>query len=199
MHLSLSIVFFLLALVGASNANIFARGSESFVRAAAQAHRSAAKRSAGLARDLRLSFRGLLIEQQPSSAITNSRVYCVNSPGLPARNSTTVTGDNSTTGPSPSATGKGGSPASKASTGAQSSPTPTPSSSPWKLKQQYVSDILECFTPFFLICPFSSQQGSSFFNGWDFFTGGDPTNGLVTYIDQATAVRIVTLLTLACV
>lgn len=32
------------------------------------------------------------------------------------------------------------------------------------------------------------QQGSDFFNGWSFFTGNDPTNGAVTYIDQNTAV-----------
>jgi beta-glucanase (GH16 family) len=36
------------------------------------------------------------------------------------------------------------------------------------------------------------QQGNSFFSGWDFFTGADPTNGIVTYIDQNTAVRVTT-------
>lgn len=41
-------------------------------------------------------------------------------------------------------------------------------------------------------CTFSYQQGSSFFQGWDFFTGSDPTNGIVTYIDQNTAVRLPT-------
>lgn len=32
-----------------------------------------------------------------------------------------------------------------------------------------------------------SWQGENFFNGFDFFTGMDPTNGFVTYVDQGTA------------
>ena len=35
------------------------------------------------------------------------------------------------------------------------------------------------------------QSGQSFFQGWDFFTGSDPTNGMVTFVDQQTAVRVV--------
>jgi len=30
-------------------------------------------------------------------------------------------------------------------------------------------------------------SGSNFFNGWDFFTGGDPTHGYVDYVSQAQA------------
>jgi len=30
-------------------------------------------------------------------------------------------------------------------------------------------------------------QGDTFFNGWGFFTGGDPTNGVVDYVTQAVA------------
>ena len=30
-------------------------------------------------------------------------------------------------------------------------------------------------------------SGSNFFNGFDFFTGGDPTHGFVNYVDQGTA------------
>jgi len=40
-------------------------------------------------------------------------------------------------------------------------------SSPWKAVQNY--------------------SGQTFFNGWDFFTTADPTNGNVQYVDQATA------------
>src|SRR5699024_438197 len=32
-----------------------------------------------------------------------------------------------------------------------------------------------------------SWQGEPFFNGFDFFTGTDPTKGFVTYVDQDTA------------
>jgi len=32
--------------------------------------------------------------------------------------------------------------------------------------------------------------GNSFFDGWDFFTGGDPTHGYVNYVDKATAQRL---------
>ena len=35
------------------------------------------------------------------------------------------------------------------------------------------------------------QSGNTFFTGWDFFTGSDPTNGVVQYVDQATAVRVI--------
>jgi hypothetical protein len=33
------------------------------------------------------------------------------------------------------------------------------------------------------------QSGQSFFQGWNFFTGSDPTNGNVQFVDQQTAVR----------
>lgn len=144
MYPRLHLLFFLLATVVPSDANVLARGSESFVRAATQAHRRAAKRSASLARDLRLSFRGLLTEQQPSSPAANSRVYCVNSPLLPASNGTHVGGGNATTvifGPSSSATSPATPTKAGTSTAAGNHPTgtPAPASSPWKLKQQYVS------------------------------------------------------------
>jgi hypothetical protein len=35
------------------------------------------------------------------------------------------------------------------------------------------------------------QSGQSFFQGWDFFTGSDPTNGNVQFVDQQTAVRVI--------
>jgi len=33
----------------------------------------------------------------------------------------------------------------------------------------------------------SRYAGTTFFNAWNFFTGGDPTHGTVNYVDQATA------------
>ncbi|KAF8349821.1 glycoside hydrolase family 16 protein, partial [Amanita rubescens] len=45
-------------------------------------------------------------------------------------------------------------------------PSPTVSASPWKLAE--------------------SHQGANFFDGWSFFVGPDPTNGVVTYVNQAT-------------
>ena len=33
----------------------------------------------------------------------------------------------------------------------------------------------------------TQYQGSSFFDGWDFFTGDDPTHGFVNYVDKSTA------------
>ncbi|KAL6300291.1 concanavalin A-like lectin/glucanase domain-containing protein [Sparassis latifolia] len=57
---------------------------------------------------------------------------------------------------------------SATSTGSAASPSGSAAaSSPWKLTQNY--------------------QGSSFFNGWTFFTAADPTNGNVQYVDSVTA------------
>jgi hypothetical protein len=57
--------------------------------------------------------------------------------------------------------GKGG------GTGTSKAPAPT-QTSPWTLIE--------------------SHQGQNFFDGWDFFTGSDPTHGTVEYIDQNTGV-----------
>ena len=35
--------------------------------------------------------------------------------------------------------------------------------------------------------PIATYSGSTFFNGWTFFTAADPTNGNVQYVDQGTA------------
>ncbi|KIM47928.1 glycoside hydrolase family 16 protein [Hebeloma cylindrosporum] len=54
------------------------------------------------------------------------------------------------------------------STSASSNPTSTiPASSPWKLVE--------------------SHEGGNFFDGWDFFTSADPTEGIVDYLDQNSA------------
>ncbi|KAI0090040.1 concanavalin A-like lectin/glucanase domain-containing protein [Irpex rosettiformis] len=173
MRLHLPLLLCLFTTISPADANIFARGTESFARIASKAHRHAARRSAGLARDLRLSFQGLLAEQpQGAQSVANSRVYCVNSPGLSSNtnnNDTSPAIGNATTvisGPSFTSS-SGGKASGTASSGRASATASSAPSSPWKLKQSY--------------------QGNSFFNGWDFFTGADPTNGIVTYIDQNTA------------
>ncbi|KAI0700408.1 concanavalin A-like lectin/glucanase domain-containing protein [Cytidiella melzeri] len=163
------LLLLILGTVYPSDANILARGTESFARIATKAHRQAARRSAGLARDIRLSFRGLLAEQpQDTQAAATSRVYCVNSPGLASNNTSPALSGGTTIVSGPAGTTVGSKATATASTGALPTGASSSSlSSPWKLKQSY--------------------QGSTFFNGWDFFTGADPTNGLVTYIDQNTA------------
>ena len=141
MYLPFFLALSFLAIASPSEASILARGSEFFVHAATKAHRRAARHSAGLARDLRLSFGGLLAARQQSSSVASSRLYCVNYSGLPAASNATniVGGGNPTTvksGSRPSATTK---PGSGTATGSQSSATSTSQSSPWKLQQQYVS------------------------------------------------------------
>lgn len=166
----------LFAGTGIAEASLLARGHESLVHAATQAHKHAVKRSARLARDLRLTFRDMLVTdaQQHPASIGNSRIYCVNSPapGLTSGNGTHVIGNGTSTSVSgPTATPSNHGPSTGAGTGtstsASGSATSAPASSPWKIVQSY--------------------QGSSFFDGWDFFVGADPTNGIVTYIDQPTA------------
>lgn len=145
MYFNIPLILFLLAHVAQSDANLLARSSDSIVRAASRAHRHAVKRSAGLARDLRLSFRGILAaDTQQPAAIGNSRVYCVNSPapGLTAGNGTNVSNGNGTSsisfGPVP--TSKGSPTGSKTSSQPGSTPTTAPSaSSPWSMIQSYVS------------------------------------------------------------
>ena len=145
MYLHLLLLLFFLATIPPSDANIFARGTESFARIATNAHRHAARRSAGLARDLRLSFQGLLAEQpQGVQAVANSRVYCINSPGLSASNSTSpaiVNGTTVVSGPvfTSASSSVGRKPTSTASSGSASATASSAPSSPWKLKQNYVS------------------------------------------------------------
>ncbi|PSS37199.1 hypothetical protein PHLCEN_2v970 [Hermanssonia centrifuga] len=188
MYLHLPLLLFLLAHATQSEANVLARSSESIVRVATRAHRRAVKGSAGLARDLRLSFRGILADTQQPAAISNSRIYCVSSSGFSSGGngseianggttsvgfepiSTNVPFSGSSSGSSASSTSKlTGTTGTGTATGSGSKPTSSAgaTSSPWKIVQSY--------------------QGSSFFNGWDFFTESDPTHGTVNYVDQNTA------------
>jgi hypothetical protein len=122
-------------------------------------HGEAARQTHSLARDLRVAF-GEILPRSLSSSPEPRHVYCKKGrPQAPFSypgNSTTG-GGGSTTRSRPTST-KGSKP--PANTGAP----PNVPSSPWKLIE--------------------SHQGSNFYDGWDFFTGGDPTKGLVDYIDE---------------
>ncbi|KAI0286661.1 concanavalin A-like lectin/glucanase domain-containing protein [Russula aff. rugulosa BPL654] len=83
--------------------------------------------------------------------------YCV-STGNRQPNSTGITDTFSTMSPGLKPT------ASRSTT---TSPTSIPGQSNFRLAQSY--------------------SGQSFFQGWDFFTGSDPTNGNVQFVDQQTA------------
>ncbi|KAH8101373.1 concanavalin A-like lectin/glucanase domain-containing protein [Cristinia sonorae] len=130
-------------------------------------HRRAIKHSSGFARDLRLTFNGVRSEQPP--ALANARVYCVSSPNSGLGDPPAIPSPNPTSPAQPAnGTSTRGS-SSPSSSGSSAAPTGGASlpPSPWKLLQSY--------------------QGKSFFDGWDFFTGADPTHGQVTYIDRGTA------------
>jgi hypothetical protein len=124
-----------------------------FSRTANRIHHAAAKRSARLARDIRSTFRNVLIEQAIGPD-TGNRVYCVATPGGaqgPSSSSTipagggnpiivsSITSGSSSRRPTPTST----------STTPGGSPTPTVSS-PWTLVEV--------------------REGASFFDGWDFWS-----------------------------
>jgi hypothetical protein len=50
--------------------------------------------------------------------------------------------------------------------------------SPWKLQQSYVSVLILTLGGGSELNPLL-QAGDSFFQGWDFDTGGDPTHGIL--------------------
>lgn len=92
-----------------------------------------------------------------STSSSNENVYCVSSNGIGVSVPASSSSNHSSSSPTSTATG----------TGAAASSSSTVASSPWKVAQSYT--------------------GQTFFNGWDFFTSADPTNGNVQYVDQATA------------
>ncbi|KDR85293.1 hypothetical protein GALMADRAFT_234074 [Galerina marginata CBS 339.88] len=125
-------------------------------------HRNAARKTHNLAKDLRVAFGGILV---PRADLSQHVVYC-----KPGKQVTFGSGTSTTVGSSGNATASASGTRHPTSTSSKlgSSPTPTsPASSPWRLVNSY--------------------QGSNFFDGWDFFTGGDPTEGIVDYIDENTA------------
>ncbi|KAI0358949.1 hypothetical protein OH77DRAFT_1587250 [Trametes cingulata] len=179
LNLHIPILVFLLANTAPSDANLLARSSESLIRAANRVHRRAAKRSAGLAKDLRRAFSGMLFEQE-LAASNPQRVYCVSGTSLTNSNGTSGDGSNGTSVSSVSSSPSGSASASSSGTAKHSStassPAPSGSSgssgsstpaSPWKL--------------------FKSYQGETFFDGWDFWNFDDPTHGTVQFLDRDTA------------
>jgi len=133
-------------------------------RAAHSIHQKAIRHTHNLAQDLRVAFGTMLV---PRANVDQSDhvVYCKSGMQTPFGSSSS-SGGNATSAASP--TGSTGASATT-STKAGSSPTTTATTaaSPWNLVE--------------------SHQGQDFFNGWSFFTGADPTNGIVTYVDQNTA------------
>lgn len=143
-------------------------------RAIRRAHKFAAKQTHSLAKDLRLVFGGVLISRDDTAAATTKHVvYCKpkqvpfnTGPVGGGGNGTTVSGS-SAGHPSPTSTGTKATTGTKTTTNGQTSATATVPDSLWKLQQSY--------------------SGNDFFQGWDFFLGGDPTHGIVNYVDEATA------------
>ena len=163
-------------------------------------HKTALRHSAGLAHDLRIALRGLGVASPVRVSVTNgsSAAYCVSVPNASKPKSNTNTTTASSGRSSPTSTTKG--PSSVTST---STPSST-AQSDWRLAESYVRlNFYFCVPParnFFFslvpdvedwVCDLVPQSGNTFFSGWNFFTGGDPTNGIVQYVDQGTAVRVV--------
>jgi len=173
MRISLDSTLFFLAFAHALAAPASANGDNEpkrhlLSRASHGFRRSALRHSAGLARDLRVALRGLGTAETAhhGSVLARSnhvrKPYCVYNDGNRQPNSST----GSDTHRPPSSTFN-----PTASPSATTSSTSSPGQSKFRLAQSY--------------------SGQSFFNGWDFFTGSDPTNGLVHFVDQQTAVRVV--------
>ncbi|KAF9056457.1 concanavalin A-like lectin/glucanase domain-containing protein [Panaeolus papilionaceus] len=127
-------------------------------------HQTAVKRTHTLASDIRTAFNGILLPRDVSSVPARA-VYCKPQKQAPLNNG--GGGNNGTQGPFPTGT-SGSSSRSTTRTRTQSNPSPTApvAASPWKL--------------------IDSHQGDDFFDGWDFFTLPDPTQGIVDYVDEAT-------------
>jgi len=86
-----------------------------------------------------------------------NKIYCT----IPPLSNAVAGGGNGTN------TKSSGGGSTKTTSGVKSTGTASASSSPWKLVE--------------------SHSGNSFFDGWSFFTGGDPTHGVVNFVDQQTA------------
>lgn len=139
-------------------------------RIAQAIHQDAARHTYSFVRDLRVAFGGILASRA-DTGVSHHVVYCKpgkqvpfgngSGGGNPSKgNSTSI----STLASATSRTSRSGGPTSTASSKPAST---TVVVSPWKLVE--------------------SHEGSNFFDGWDFFTGADPTEGIVDYVDQNTA------------
>ncbi|OSD05799.1 glycoside hydrolase family 16 protein [Trametes coccinea BRFM310] len=188
LRLYLSVLFLLSVNPAPSDASLLSRTSDLLSRAAGRVHRRALKRNNGLAEDLRIAFGGMLSKRQQLAARDSQHVYCVPSgkvqnaqgragagsssaaalsaPSSTDTGSTTSSGTSTATQPTTTSGISSISSAAASPSSMSSSNAPTPSSL-WKLAHSY--------------------QGETFFDGWEFFTFADPTNGNVQYVDQNTA------------
>lgn len=149
-------------------------------RAIQRAHKFAAKQTHNLAKDLRLAFGGVLVPRDDTSAPLAQRVvYCktkqapFNAGPTGGSNVTSMTaGGSSTKGYPPSNV-----PGTKTATSGQPSATGVVPDSPWKLQQSYVRVLILPFGVGGVAIDCWVQDGNSFFQGWDFFMGNDPTSG----------------------
>ncbi|KIM84668.1 glycoside hydrolase family 16 protein [Piloderma croceum F 1598] len=163
-HIHLVVIFFCSQIVPTTIAKSYS--SHSITE---RLHNVALKHSAGLASDLRVALGGVLLtrRQQPTnSGLQNRAVYCVSQQSSKNNGGAQVPlsggGNGTTTTIRPSGTSGSGGTATSTTGGS----TPSSTSS-WTLAE--------------------AHQGSSFFDGWDFFTGSDPTHGDAIFINQSTA------------
>lgn len=144
-----SVILFLAAAAGAStaagDASSGAPASDSLI---GRAHRAAVRHSAGLARDLRVAFRGVLRERRDtSSPLANQRImaaqkpYCVSGqPGTsPANPGVVHNGTTSASGPK-STTATRSTTRTASATTTQGGATPTASSA-WQIWKDYVGPL----------------------------------------------------------
>ncbi|KAH6916775.1 endo-1,3(4)-beta-glucanase [Coprinopsis sp. MPI-PUGE-AT-0042] len=139
-------------------------------------HASAAKRTHSLARDLRVAFGHLIPRDVDDEYNKRPVVYCKAGGQTVLQNPNDDSGDDggnepesnpeggNSTGGGSSATAARPSSTRTSSRPPQSSPTSSSTSSPWGLTNSYA--------------------GTSFLDGWTFFTSADPTHGIVDYIDE---------------
>ena len=157
--LHLPLLLFLLANAAPSDANLFARGTQSLSRAANRLHHRAAKRSAGLAKDLRRAFSGMYAQELAATTGGSQRVYCVNNANAPSfsgsgnsssssgssgsSNGTSSSSVQSSASASSSVRGSSGTSTKHSSSTTASNPSSTSSAtSPWKLTMTYVCSSL---------------------------------------------------------
>ncbi|KAF9470525.1 hypothetical protein BDN70DRAFT_888989 [Pholiota conissans] len=143
-------------------------------RAIQKVQDGAIRHTHSLANDLRVAFSSVLLSRA-DGAHPDRVVYCKSGKQATFGNGNTGSSSNSSTSSSgtasmPASTSSATS-SSKSATNTKGTSSAAPSStstpSPWTLIE--------------------THEGDNFFAGWNFFTGGDPTNGIVTYVDQNTA------------
>jgi hypothetical protein len=129
-------------------------------RAIHHAHHVALRQSAGLARDLRVALRGILVSEplvsRDTSSITSAKLYCSNNiigSGSSSSNSSSSSGSSQAPGVVPTASSNSG--GSKSASGSSTATTTSPSasaSSAYKLVESHVSLALSCLTVPGLLC-----------------------------------------------